>query len=85
MCHSRDCMWPFISSGREDVKSNTEQEGGDGGNEMAVVSAHSLLLSAFASLSAWPFQTPASHSPGGTPPSSASHAGIPHSCHTCGR
>lgn len=90
MCHSSDCMWSFISSGRKDVKSNTEKgkkkkKRGDRRNEMAVVSAHSLMLSAFASLSARPFQTPASHSPCGTPPSSASHAGTPHSCHTCGR
>lgn len=47
------------------------------------VSVDSLLLFAFASLSARPFQTPASRSPGGTPPSSASRAGTPRSCHTC--
>lgn len=51
---------------------------------MAAVFVNSLLLSAFASLSARLFRTPASRSPGGTPPSSASHAGTPHSCHTCG-
>lgn len=48
------------------------------------LSVDSLLLFAFASLSARPFQTPASRSPGGTPPSSASRAGTPRSCHTCG-
>lgn len=50
---------------------------------MAFVSADSLLLFAFVSLSARPFRTPASRSPGGTPPSSASRAGTPRSCHTC--
>lgn len=50
---------------------------------MAFVSADSLLLFAFASLSARPVRTPASRSPGGTPPSSASRAGTPRSCHTC--
>lgn len=48
------------------------------------VCVDSLLLFAFASLSARPSRTPASRSPGGTPPSSASRAGTPRSCHTCG-
>ncbi len=54
------------------------------GNQRVFVSVDSLLLFAFASLSARPVQTPASRSPGGTPPSSASRAGTPRSCHTCG-
>lgn len=63
--------WSFVSIG-----SSTEEI-------RAFVSVYSLLLFAFASLVALPFRTPASRSPGGTPPSSASRAGTPHSCHTC--
>lgn len=63
--------WSFVSIG-----SSTEEI-------RAFVSVYSLLLFAFASLAALPFRTPASRSPGGTPPSSASRAGTPHSCHTC--
>lgn len=86
MCHSSDCIQSFISAGRKkrEVKYR-EKKQGDRGNEMAVMSVDSLLLFAFASLSARPFRTPASRSPGGTPPSSASRAGTPHSCHTCRR
>lgn len=57
---------------------------GDRGNEMAFVAAHSLLLSPSAALSARLVRTPASHSPAGAPPSSASRAGTPRSCRTCG-
>lgn len=63
--------WSFVSIG-----SSTEEI-------RAFVSVYSLLLFAFASLAALPFRTPASRSPDGTPPSSASRAGTPHSCHTC--
>lgn len=71
----------FFSIGRNNVKLSIEKMG-DAGNEIGAVWVDSLLLFAFASPSAQPFRTPASHSPGGTPPSSASRAGTPHSCHT---
>lgn len=44
---------------------------------------HLLLLSFVVSPSVQPSLPPVSHSPAGTPPSAAVHAGIPHSCHTC--
>lgn len=77
------CMWSFISAGRRDVDWSIEKKKKRTEEIRWRVSVDSLLLFAFASLSARPFQTPASRSPGGTPPSSASRAGTPRSCHTC--
>ena len=80
MCHNSDCICSLISVSRSKVKHWKKKRKLDG----IFLSVDSLLLFAFASLSARPSQTPASRSPGGTPPSSASRAGTPRSCHTCG-